>query len=82
MTTPDAKEEANARVGDKLAFVGGIDQNNGFEKGSPEVVREMVYKLFKAKSTGGYICCPSDHFFFGDPANLQAFADACKECVY
>ncbi|MBQ7347689.1 MAG: hypothetical protein IJW55_07000 [Clostridia bacterium] len=74
--------EANARIGNKLAFIGGFDQNNGFERGTPEVVKEMVYKLFKAKSTGGYICSPSDHFFFGDPANLQAFADAAKECVY
>ena len=30
----------------------------------------------------GYIIAPSDHFFFGDPANLKAFTDACKECVY
>ena len=75
-------EEANARVGNKLAFIGGFDQNNGFEQGNPKVIKEMVHKLFEAKSTGGYICSPSDHFFFGDPENIKAFVEAAKECVY
>ena len=74
--------EANRRVGDKLFFVGGFDQNRGFEKGDPATVRQMVCELFEACPEGGYICCPSDHFFFGDPENVQAFADAAKECVY
>lgn len=75
-------KEATARVGNKLAFVGGFDQNHGFERGNPKKVKEMVHKLFEAKSIGGYICAPSDHFFFGDPENIKAFADAAKECVY
>jgi len=74
--------EAERRVGDRLAFVGGFDQNSGFEKGSPEVVKRMVRELFEACPDGGYICAPSDHFFFGDPANIQAFADAARECKY
>ncbi len=74
--------EASRRVGDSLAFIGGFDQNKGFEKGDPKTVREMVFALFEAKKNGGYICSPSDHFFFGDPENLQAFVDAAKECVY
>jgi len=74
--------EANRLVGDKLFFVGGFDQNRGFEHGSPEVVRQMVFELHASCPDGGYICCPSDHFFHGDPANVQAFADALKECVY
>ena len=74
--------EATRRVGDKLAFIGGFDQNRGFEQGNPETVRKMVRKLFESCPDGGYICSPSDHFFFGDPKNLQAFVDACKECVY
>lgn len=74
--------KANDLVGDKLFFIGGFDQNRGFEKGTPEIVRQMVKELHKCCPDGGYICSPSDHFFFGDPANIQAFADAVKECTY
>lgn len=74
--------EATRRVGDKLFFIGGFDQNSGFEQGTPEIARLQVLALHAACPDGGYICCPSDHFFFGDPANLQAFADAAKECTY
>jgi uroporphyrinogen decarboxylase len=74
--------EAARRVGDKLFFIGGFDQQAGFERGTPQTVREQVFKLFKACPHGGYICSPSDHFFDGDPKNVQAFADACKECRY
>ena len=75
--------EASRRIGDKLFFIGGFDQNAGFEKSSPEKVRKMVFDYFEAtKDHGGYIIAPSDHFFFGDPANIQAFSDAVKECVY
>ena len=78
--------EASRRVGDKLFFIGGFDQNAGFENGTPARARQQVFECFEATrakaSGGGYICCPSDHFFHGDPANLQAFADACKECRY
>lgn len=75
--------EASRRVGDKLFFIGGFDQNAGFEKGTPETARRLVLECFEAtKDHAGYIVCPSDHFFLGDPANIQAFADACKECRY
>jgi hypothetical protein len=74
--------EANRRVGSDLFFIGGFDQNAGFERGTPESVRQQVLGLHAACPDGGYIVCPSDHFFFGDPANLQAFADAAKGCVY
>ena len=75
--------EASRRVGDKLFFIGGFDQNEGFEHGTPESARRLVFECFEAtKDHAGYICCPSDHFFTGDPANLQAFADACRECRY
>lgn len=87
MTPPDMGgdcdlAEATRRVGDKLCFIGGFDQNKGFENGTPETVEEMVQQLFSACPDGGYICSPSDHFFFGDPANIQAFSDACKKCRY
>jgi len=74
--------EANRRVGKRLFFIGGFDQNKGFEKGNPQIVREMVHKLHAACPDGGYICSPSDHFFFGDPENIKAFVEAARECVY
>ena len=74
--------EAARLVGDKLFFVGGFDQNAGFEKGNPAAVRKMVFELFSACPGGGFILSPSDHFFFGNPENVRAFADAVKECAY
>lgn len=74
--------EANKRVGDKIFFIGGFDQNNGFEKGNPEIIAQMVKELHVACPDGGYICCPSDHFFFGPPENIQAFVDAARNCTY
>jgi len=75
--------EASRQVGDKLFFIGGFDQNSGFENGTPERARRQVFECFEAtKDHAGYIIAPSDHFFHGDPSCLQAFADACKECVY
>jgi uroporphyrinogen decarboxylase len=74
---------ASRRVGDKLFFIGGFDQNSGFENGSPESARRQVFECFEAtRDHAGYICCPSDHFFHGDPQVVQAFADAARECVY
>jgi hypothetical protein len=74
--------EAYRRVGDRLFFIGGFDQNRGFEKGDPKTAKAMVHELHACCPRGGYICSPSDHFFFGNPENLQAFADAAKECRY
>lgn len=75
--------EASKLVGDKLFFIGGFDQNAGFERGTPETARRLVFECFEAtKDYAGYIIAPSDHFFSGNPKNLQAFSDACKECRY
>jgi uroporphyrinogen-III decarboxylase len=75
--------EASGRAGEKLFFIGGFDQNAGFEHGTPERARRLVHECFDAtRGHAGYICAPSDHFFHGDPANIQAFADACRECTY
>ena len=75
--------EASRRVGQKLFFIGGFDQNAGFAHGTPETVRQLVLQCFEAtKDHAGYICCPSDHFFDGDPAHIQTFVDTCKECTY
>jgi len=75
--------EASRRVGERLFFIGGFDQNAGFERGTPERARRLVHECFEAtRDHAGYICCPSDHFFHGDPACLQAFADEARECIY
>ncbi len=75
--------EASRRVGDQLFFIGGFDQNAGLENGTPEIAREQVLNCFEAtKDHAGYILCPSDHFFHGNPDCLRAFAQAAKECVY
>ena len=52
------------------------------KSGTPENVREQVHRLFESKPSGGYICSPSDHFFFGDPELLRVFVETAKECVY
>lgn len=75
--------EASQRVGGALFFIGGFDQNAGFERGTPAEARRLVHECFEAtRDHAGYIIAPSDHFFGGDPANLQAFVDACRECIY
>lgn len=75
--------EASRRVGERLFFIGGFDQLTGFERGTPERARQQVLDCFEAtKDHAGYIVCPSDHFFHGDPACIEAFAAAAKECVY
>jgi uroporphyrinogen decarboxylase len=75
--------EASRRVGSKLFFIGGFDQNAGFEHGTPEIARRLILECFEAtKDHAGYIIAPSDHFFHGDPANIQAFVDAARECTY
>jgi len=74
--------EAGRRVGDRLFFIGGFDQSAGFERGNPALIREMVQQLHRARPEGGYICAPSDQFFYGSIENLSAFALACRECVY
>ncbi len=74
--------QAQRRVGNALCFIGGFDQNQGFENGNPETIRTMVRRLFEACPQGGYICSPSDHFFGGAPDNIRLFAQACAECVY
>ena len=72
-----------AKVGDRLALIGGIDQYGTLIDGKPEQVREKVVELFeKVGQDGGYICAPSDHFFETELDNLKAFADTARECTY
>ncbi len=75
--------EASRRVGERLFFIGGFDQNAGFENGGPAEARQLVLDCFEAtRDHAGYILCPSDHFLHGDPASLQAFSDTARTCEY
>jgi uroporphyrinogen-III decarboxylase len=74
--------EATRLVGDKLFFVGGFNQKDGFERGTPKRARELVLECHAACPDGGFIISPSDHFFHGAPECIQSFADAAKECLY
>ena len=75
--------EVKKRVGRKVALIGGFDQFNGFENASPDETRKLVRRCFEtAGAGGGYIMNPSDHFFEGSVANLEAYADEAGKCVY
>ena len=74
--------EVNKRIGDKVCLIGGFDQGHGFTC-SPEETRKMVRKAFEdAGENGGYILCPSDHFFDAKIECIEAFVDEAKKCVY
>jgi len=71
------------KVAGRLALIGGVDQHNVVTAGTPELIRSTVHDLFEAVGAdGGYVCSLSDHFFHAPAANLRAFADAARECVY
>ncbi len=75
--------EVKRRIGDKICLIGGFNQFQILTEGTPERIRSEVHRLFEAAGAGGgYICSTSDHFFETPPENLQALADAAKECVY
>ena len=75
--------EFKAKVGKRLALIGGLDQFSVLTDGTEEQIRRKVFELFeKVGSDGGYICSLSDHFFDTAPEKLKCFADAAKECVY
>ncbi len=70
-------------LGDTMFLQGGFDQLHGFLNCTVEKTKKMVHDCFeKAGKGGGYIICPSDHFFDADIENIKAFAQAAKECTY
>lgn len=76
-------QEAKKRIGDKVCMIGGFDQFHFFKDCSPEQTRAEVRRCFQAAGEGGgYILCPSDHFFDADISLIQAFADEARKCVY
>jgi uroporphyrinogen-III decarboxylase len=76
-------EEMKERIGRDVALIGGLDQSAVLETGTRDSIFQHVHEMFDAYGpNGGYIMSPSDHFFHVPPENLQAYADAAKECVY
>jgi uroporphyrinogen decarboxylase len=75
--------EAKKRIGDKVCMIGGFDQFHFFKGCTPEQTRAEVRRCFEAAGgNGGYILCPSDHFFDAEVELIKAFADEAMKCVY
>ncbi len=71
------------RFDGKVAMIGGMDQMTFLTRGTPERIREEVYRLFEGFGrNGGYIMSACDHFFEAPVENLRAYAQTAKECVY
>jgi len=70
-------------LGDTMCLIGGFDQQQGFRLGTPEKIREQIEMCWEqAGPNGGYIMAASDHFFEGDPENIQTYVDIAKEFRY
>jgi uroporphyrinogen-III decarboxylase len=75
--------EAKRRIGDKVCMIGGWDQHHYFIGCTEAETRAAVRRCFdEAGPGGGFILCPSDHFFDADPDLIAAFADEARRCVY
>jgi len=75
--------EAKQRIGDRVCMIGGFDQFHFFTGCTPDETRAEVRRCFEAAgSGGGYILCPSDHFFDAEPELIQAFVDEAHGCAY
>ena len=75
--------EAKRRIGDRVCMIGGFDQFHFFKGCTPEQTRAEVRRCFAAAGAdGGYVLCPSDHFFDADVELIRAFADEAARCVY
>ncbi|HSV31326.1 MAG TPA: uroporphyrinogen decarboxylase family protein [Atribacteraceae bacterium] len=72
-----------AKIGNRLALIGGMDQYNILTVGTPETISRAVRDLFeKVGVEGGYILSTADHFFETPADNLHVYARAARECVY
>lgn len=75
--------EIKQRIGDKVCLIGGMNQLEVLDRGTPEQIRTQVGRLFEELGiNGGYMMSPSDHFFETPPDNLQIYADAARQCKY
>jgi len=76
-------KEAKRRIGGRVAMIGGFDQFHYFTGCTPEETRKAVRRCFEeAGAEGGYILCPSDHFFEADLDLIKAFANEAHLCTY
>ena len=76
---PGEAAQAKRRIGDKVCFIGGFDQNRFFTTATPAETRAEVRRCFQeAGQGGGLILSPSDHFFEAKPELLHAFADEAR----
>ena len=77
-------EKLQASFGDRLAFHGGIDEQELLPGGSPEDVREEVERVISILGDdGGYIVCPA-HAIQPDtpPENVMAIYDTAQAYTY
>jgi uroporphyrinogen decarboxylase len=75
--------EAKRRIGDKVCMIGGFDQFHYFKDCTPKDTKEYVRKCFdEAGADGGFIICPSDHFFDADIELVKAYAEEAQNCSY
>ena len=75
--------EAKRRIGPRVCMIGGFDQLHFFTKCEPVATRNEVRRCFEAAGEGGgFILCPSDHFFDADPRLIEAFAAEARQCFY
>ncbi len=75
--------EAKERIGEHVCLIGGFDQFHFFVGCTPQETRNEVRRCFTEAGTGGgYILCPSDHFFDAELPLLDAYADEARQCVY
>jgi uroporphyrinogen decarboxylase len=71
------------KLGGKMSFIGGFDQNHLFVGASEEETRAGVRKCFREIGMdGGYIISPSDHFFDAEDRLLYAFVDEAHKQIY
>jgi uroporphyrinogen-III decarboxylase len=75
--------EFKAKIGRRLALIGGLDQFHILTSGTRAEIRAMVFKLFESVGyEGGYILSCCDHFFETPPEKIRFYAEAARECVY
>jgi uroporphyrinogen-III decarboxylase len=72
-----------ATLGDTMALIGGFNQQAGFERGTPQNIRQQIAMCWEqAAPQGGYIMAASDHFFEGSPENIRTYVETAKEFRY
>ena len=75
--------EAKKRIGDQVCMIGGFDQFHYLVNCTPEETRAEVRRCLEAAGgDGGYILCPSDHFFDADSKLIEALVDEAMHCTY